>query len=106
MANAYHTTVPWYIHHPFPDKFTFDSIEERQTSTPDNVQAYLKQLKVDLKIGSEGFPNKIILAGDEQTYTIMLNIIESHGDNFDWLYPIPWDWHLLKWTTEQLGDIM
>ena len=88
------------------DQFTIATIQEGQTATPDDVQAYLKQLKVDLKIGSEGFPNKIILAGDEQTYSIMLNVKESNGDTFDWLYPIPGDWHLLKLTAEQLRDIM
>lgn len=89
-----------------PDQFTFATIQEGQTATPEDVQTYLKQLKIDLKIGSEGFPPKIILAGDEQTYSIMLNIKGKNSDTFDWLYPIPGDWHLLKLTAEQLRDIM
>ena len=79
---------------------------EGQTATPDDVEAYLLQLKNDLKIGSEGFPSKIVLAGDKQTYSILMNLKEQKGEAFEWLYPIPGDWHLLKLTAEVLRDIM
>ena len=88
------------------DEITFATILEGQTATPDDVEAYLLQLKNDLKIGSEGFPSKIVLAGDKQTYSILMNLKEQKGEAFEWLYPIPGDWHLLKLTAEVLRDIM
>ena len=76
--------------------------------TPDNVQAHLKQLKVDLIFGSEGLPPK------KRTFWRWADVIYVYNaqhqriddDSFDWLYPIPGDWHLLKLTAKQLRDIM
>ena len=53
-----------------------------------------------LKIGSEGFPSKIVLAGDEQTYSVLMNLREQKGETFEWLYPIPGG------TAKVLRDVM
>ena len=84
------------------DEFTFATIQEGQTATPDDVEAYVKKLKLkaDLNIGQEGFPN------DEQTYSILMNLKQNNGQTFDWLYPVPGDWHMLKLTAELLCDVM
>ena len=84
------------VHKPFlslskfylADEFTFATIQG-QTATRDDVEAYVK---ADLNIGQEGFPNNI-LAGDEQTYSILMNLKQNNGQTFDWLYPVPRDWH-------------
>ena len=49
-----------------------------RTATPDEVELYLNQLKTDLKIGLEGFSSKIMLTGDKQAYSIMINIKEKN----------------------------
>ena len=109
-SETFFLSLSKYLPHYTPtnggDEFTFATIKEGQTATPDDVEAYLHQLKGDLKIGSEGFPNKIMLAGDEQTFSILISLKEQKGETFEWLYPIPGDWHLLKLTAEVLRDIM
>ena len=57
-----------------PDEFTFATIQEGQTATQDDVYNLSKQLKDDLMIGRETFPEKVLVAGDEQTYSIMMCI--------------------------------
>ena len=98
--NTFFLSFSNYLPHWAPtngsDQFTFATIQEGQTATLDDVETYLKQLKADLKIGSEEFPDKVIVAGDEQTYSIMMNIKETNTGDFEWLYPVPGDWHALK----------
>ena len=48
-----------------------------------------------------------MLVGDEQTYSILLmNLKEQKKDTYQWLYPVPGDWHILKLTAEVLRDVM
>ena len=61
---------------------------------------YLNHLK------PEGFPNKIILVGDEQTHSILMNLKEQKNDIYEWLRLVPEDWHMLKLMVEVLCNAM
>ena len=108
-SNTFFLSLSKYLPHwtsSSADKFTFATIKEGQTATPTDVKTYVNHLKTDLKIGSEGFPNKIILVGDEQIYSILMNIKEQNNDDYEWLCPVPGDWHMLKLTAEVLRGVM
>ena len=38
----------------------------------------------------------LVLEGDAKTYEIIQNIKEEYGQDLNWLYAYPGDWHLLK----------
>ena len=91
-SNTFFLSLSKYLPHwtsNSSDEFTFATIKEGQTATPNDIETYLNHLKVDLKIGSEGFPKKIMLVGDEQTYSIVMNLKEQKKDTYQWLYPVP-----------------
>lgn len=60
-SNTFFLSLSKYLPHwtsNSSDEFTFATIKEGQTATPNDIETYLNHLKVDLKIGSEGFPKK------------------------------------------------
>ena len=55
----------------FKSRYCCDaSVEEAQSATKADVCNYLK---ADLKVGEGNFPTYIVLCGDQQTYSIMVN---------------------------------
>ena len=51
-----------------PDNIVYATVKEAQSSNIDDVGAYLTDLKQDLNIGKDGYPSKVVLGGDQQTY--------------------------------------
>ena len=89
-----------------PDNVVFTRIEESQASSVEDVSKFLKNLKEDLKIGTEGFPEQCIVCGDQQTYSIIINLKAKFPEAFQWIIPMPGDWHLLKLAAETIRDMI
>ena len=51
------------------DKIVYTTVEEAGSANINDVGNYLDTLKSDLSIGKECFPKKVVLTGDQQTYT-------------------------------------
>ena len=56
------------------DNIVYATIEEAQAGNVGDVEKYLTKLKQDLKIGEEGFPTRVVIGEDQQTYAIMKNL--------------------------------
>ena len=50
------------------DEFVYTTVEEAGSANITDVGNYLDKLKLDLHIGEEGHPQKVLLTGDQQTY--------------------------------------
>ena len=53
------------------DNIVYATIEEAQAGNVGDVEKYVTKLKQDLKIGEEGFPTRVVIGGDQQTYAII-----------------------------------
>ena len=81
-------------------------IEEAQAGNIRDVEKYLTKLKQNLKIGEQGFPTKVAIGGDQQTYAIMKNLQRKYTARFSWYFAVPRPWHLLKLVSEVLRDML
>ena len=54
------------------------------------------KLKNDLNSGEDGFPRYVVVGGDQQTYVHMSNLKLKYPGCFNWVYPVPGDWHIMK----------
>ena len=88
------------------DNIVFCTIEEAHASTIRDVKQYLTKLKSDLKIGQNGFPSKVLLCGDQHTYSIMKKLQSKYPTRFSWYHALPGDWHMLKLASEVLRDLL
>ena len=61
--------------------------------------------KKDLCIGVDGYP-KYVIIGDQQTYSIMKNSKVKYSDHYNWMYPVPGDWHLMKTAAEVIKYVL
>ncbi len=89
-----------------PDNVAYATVQSAQSSSITDVSKYLLKLKDDLMIGDPGFPEKVVLGGDQQTYAIVKNLIKKYPDTFSWIIPVPGDWHLLKNAAETIKDMI
>ena len=48
----------------------------------------------------------MIIAGDQQTFSLMKTLQITYPSHFNWLIIIPGDWHLLKLASEMLRDLL
>ena len=44
-----------------------------------------------MHVREKGYPSYVVLGGDQQIYSHM---------NYDWIYPVPGDWHIYKTASE------
>ena len=89
-----------------PDNVVFTRVDELQASSVQDVSVFLNKLKIDLKIGTPGHPGRCIVCGDQQTYSIICNLVLKYPDTYEWIIPMPGDWHLLKLAAETLRDVL
>ena len=82
--------MPHYTPHT-RDAVVYVTIEEAQAATLSDVDGYLIRMKRELCIGQEGFPSKVIIAGDQQTFSLMKTLQIKYPSHFNWLIIIPWD---------------
>ena len=84
----------------------YATVKTAQSAKTNDVANYLHVLKKDLRIGEQGYPEKVVLGGDQQTYAIVKNLIKKFPTTFSWIIPVPGDWHLLKNAAETLRDLL
>ena len=88
------------------DKIIYTTVEEAGSASINDVGNYLDKLKKDLHIGKEGFPQKVLLTGDQQTYKLVKDLQTKFPLKYNWYYAAPGDWHLLKLTAELIKSII
>ena len=76
--------MPHYTPHT-RDAVVYVTIEEAQAATLGDVEGYLIRMKRELCIGQEGFPSKVIIAGDQQTFSLMKTLQIKYPSHFNWL---------------------
>ena len=89
-----------------PDRVVYTTVDEAHSGSVQDVGKFLSKLKRDLCIGKEGFPSYVILGGDQQTYAHMKNLKSKYSDHYEWMYPVPGDWHIMKTSAEVLKHIL
>lgn len=63
---------------PTKDNIVYATIDEALSG---NIEAYLIKLKKELHIG-EGYPSQVIIAGDQQTYSLMKDLQRKYTDHY------------------------
>ena len=100
-----HKTMPhWTPSH--SDSVVYATVDEAHSGTFEQVGDYLSKLKTDLKIGQEGYPSYVIVGGDQQIYAHMKNLKIKYSERYEWVYPVPGDWHIMKTAAEALRGII
>ena len=66
------------------DNVVYTTIDEAMSSSMMDIEAYLIKLKRELRIGEQGYPSQVTIAGEQQTYALMKDIkdnilITTHG---------------------------
>ena len=88
------------------DNVAYARVSAARSSSIDDICEYLVNIKEDLNIGKEGFPLNCVVSGDQQTYSLMKNLITKYPVTFSWIIPVPGDWHLLKLAAETIKDML
>ena len=88
------------------DTIVYTTVDEAHSSSADDVGAFLAKLKKDMCIDTDGYPKYAIVGGDQQTYSIMKNLKVKHSDNYEWMYPVPGDWHVMKTAAEVMKYVI
>ena len=89
-----------------PDKVVYTTVDEAHSGAVQDVGKFLSKLKQDLCIGKEGYPSYVILGGDQQTYAHMKNLKSKYSDRYEWMYPVPGDWHIMKTSADVLKLVL
>ena len=88
------------------DIIVYATVEEGHSATKDDVIEYLKKLKYDLRIGTPPFPSCVVLCGDQQTYSIIVELRKDNPTENAWFHAFPGDWHLMKLASEVIRDLV
>ena len=91
---------------PKGDKIVYSTVDEGGSANIMDVGKYLDKLKGDLHIGEDGYPQKFLLTGDQQTYKLTKDLQANFPLKYNWFYPVSGDWHLLKLTSELIKSII
>ena len=88
------------------DKVVYTTVDELYSGCVDDVGKFLVKLKRDLHIGEEGYPSYVVVGGDQQIYAHMKNLNIKYPGHYDWIYPVPGDWHILKTASEVIKYVL
>ena len=44
----------------------------------------------------QGYPPKVVVAGDQQSHSLVTNLMKKYPDSFSWIIPMPGDWHFIE----------
>ena len=77
------------------DKVVYTTVDELYSGCIDDVGKFLAKLKQDLHVGEQGYPSYVVLGGDQQIYAHMKILKIKYPGHYDWIYPVPGDWHIL-----------
>lgn len=89
-----------------PDNLVYATITEALSGEKADIESYLAKVKIDLCIGQPGYPSKITIAGDQQTYPLMKALQKQHPDHYSWLVVLHGDWHTLQLLAEMIRDML
>ena len=98
-----------YLPHYTPassDRVVYTTVMSAQAASINDVSQYLQKMKEDLCVGQPDYPKQVVLGGDQQTYALMKNLKKKFPISFEWILPVPGDWHLLKCASETLRDML
>lgn len=84
----------------------YTTVDEAHSGSIHDVGNFLSKLKQDLCIGKEGYPNYVVLGGDQQTYAHMKNLKGKYSDHYEWMYPVPGDWHIMKTSADVIKHVL
>ena len=87
------------------EKVVYTTVDEAHSGSVQDVGKILSKLKEDLCIGKDGYPSHVIL-GDQQTYAHMKSLKNKYSDHYEWMYPVPGDWHIMKTSADVLKHIL
>ena len=88
------------------DKVVYTTVDELYSGCIDDVRKFLAKLKQDLHIGEKGYPSYVVVGGDQQIYAHMKNLKIKYPGHYDWIYPVPGDWHILKTASEVIKHVL
>ena len=91
---------------PEKDNVVYATIDEASSGNITDIEGYLSKIKRDLHIGQPGYPEKVALAGDQQTYALMKELQRQHPTHYRWMVVLHGDWHTLKLVAEMIRDIL
>lgn len=75
-------------------------VVETGTKRQGDIKDYIDGLKQVLHVGEEGGRLRVVLVGDQETFTHAHKIKEYYGEMYDWVLPWIGDWHLLEHTLD------
>ena len=109
FPNTFMESVQKHMKHwtpPKPDSIVYTTIDEASSASKQDIQLYLVKLKDELKIGQPGFPTKVVIAGDQQTFSIMWNLKKAYPNRFEWITVLHGDWHLMNLLSQVLRTLL
>ena len=100
-----HNGLPHWTSTP-SDKVVYTTVDELYSGSIDDVGKFLAKLKQDLHVGEKGYPSYVVLVGDQQIYAHMKYLKIKYPGHYDWIYPVPGDWHILKTASEVIKHVL
>ena len=91
---------------PTKDNIVYVTIDEALSGNLADIEVYPIKLERELHIGKEGYPSKVIIAGDQQTYALMKDTQNRCPDHYLWMLVLYGNWHMLQLTAEMFRDIL
>ena len=88
------------------DTIVYATVKEAKSSSISDIADYLHDVKKDLHIGEENYPTKVLVCGDQQTYSLLKNLMRKYPDTFNWIIPMIGDWHFIKLASEVIKSIL
>ena len=88
------------------DNIVYATIVEAMSSSITDIETYLLQVKRDLHISESGYPAKVVMAGDQQTYALMKDLQRQYPDHYSWIIILHGDWHTLQLLAEIIRDTL
>ncbi|CAB1112218.1 unnamed protein product [Ectocarpus sp. CCAP 1310/34] len=72
------------------------------TKVVKDIVTFLDGLQHVIHIGAEGGRGRAVVAGDQETFTLVHKAKKQFGAKYDWVLPWIGDWHLLEHTLDVL----
>lgn len=72
------------------------------TKKEEDIMEYLDGLGDVLHVGVENGRNRVVVVGDQETFTIAHKAKKHHPEKYSWVIPWIGDWHLLEHTLDVL----
>ena len=91
---------------PTKDNIVYATIDEALSGNLADIEGYPIKLERELHIGKEGYPSKVIIAGEQQTYALMKDTQKRCPDHYLWMLILYGNWHMLQLTAEIFRDIL